>query len=142
MSDILPITTTVLITGSRHFNQDAGLYLDYLIQNLPDFFNDRKIRLIHGAAAGADTKFAQNAEMRGWETVGCAPDWKKYGKRAGPIRNSELVAQDPDLAVVMLASDSKGTKDCYNKLLKHRGRLEYILLVTEEEVTLINMKNG
>lgn len=39
-------------------------------------------------------------------------DWKKYGKRAGPIRNHAMVDSGAALVVAYPGEESKGTKDC------------------------------
>lgn len=139
--------TLILVTGSRNFSQDARGYLNFLTQALPQYFIPSDISqnisvaptLIHGGARGADTAFGQAAAERGWTVQSYPADWSKYGRAAGPLRNTDLVNQDPDLAIVVLAKDSVGTKDCYNKLLKHKGKLKHILLITETEVKILEV---
>ncbi len=40
-------------------------------------------------------------------------DWKKHGKRAGPLRNLQMVQQSKaDVALAFLRNNSSGTKNC------------------------------
>lgn len=49
-------------------------------------------------------------------------DWNKYGKVAGPIRNSEMLKLHPDIDLVLAfhddLSESKGTRDMVHKAQK------------------------
>lgn len=98
----------VLVCGSRHFH-------DYykLCNTMDDLNLDEKqpITIISGEARGADTLAKQYAEECGWDYVGYPADWNTYGKRAGPIRNSQMLVEGkPDLVVAFLAPNSRGTK--------------------------------
>lgn len=45
-------------------------------------------------------------------------DWKRYGKAAGPIRNSQMleyVKQENPLVVAFWDGESHGTRDTINK---------------------------
>jgi hypothetical protein len=46
-------------------------------------------------------------------------DWKKYGKSAGPIRNSEM-ADYGDALIAFFNGESKGTLDMINKAKKKK----------------------
>ncbi len=72
---------------------------------------NQPITIISGEAGGADMLAKQYAEECGWNYEGYPADWNTYGKRAGPIRNNEmLVKGKPDLVVAFLAPNSRGTK--------------------------------
>jgi hypothetical protein len=48
--------------------------------------------IIHGAARGADSIAAFEADMMGFEDIRTYPaDWQNYGKAAGPIRNRQML---------------------------------------------------
>lgn len=66
--------------------------------------------IIHGAARGADTMagdygYASKIPVRTFPA-----DWDQYGKRAGPIRNHQMLAEKPDLVVGFIGPNSRGTK--------------------------------
>src|SRR5258707_15356809 len=93
----------VLVCGSRHFH-------DY--ERLKEVLDGHEIsEIIHGGARGADTLSGdygkgRNVPVRVWPA-----DWNTYGKRAGPIRNHQMLSEGkPDLVVAFLAPDSRGTK--------------------------------
>lgn len=102
----------VLVCGSRHFNNYWKLCqeMDY-ISEVYDFDNRQPITIISGTAKGADTLGERYATECGWELVRYPADWETHGKRAGPIRNSQMLREGkPDLVVAFLAPNSRGTK--------------------------------
>lgn len=42
--------------------------------------------------------------------------WEKYGLKAGPLRNIEMIKQNPD-AIVIAFPGGKGTQSCINEAL-------------------------
>jgi len=71
------------------------------------------ITVIHGAARGADTLAGEAAKELGLEVIEFPADWKTYHKSAGPIRNRQMITQDPDFVWAFHDDirSSKGTKD-------------------------------
>lgn len=69
--------------------------------------------LIHGDAMGADRMAGYAAELLGIPTQPVPAEWQRYGKRAGHIRNQQMLDMAPDLVLAfhdnLLAS--KGTRD-------------------------------
>jgi hypothetical protein len=128
--------TTILVTGSREYEGDLISYCDALEQMKTHLQLSDEITLIHGGAKGTDTIAATEGHRRGWKVVEYQAQWAAYGKKAGPIRNSTLVAQRPQLALAVLLPDSIGTRDCLKKLAysasKTESRLEYLLLLDME----------
>ena len=49
--------------------------------------------LLHGGARGADRAIGRAAHQLGWRVQSLAADWRRYGRRAGPIRNRRLLEQ-------------------------------------------------
>ena len=72
--------------------------------------------VIHGGANGADRWMSDVAAELGLETMAFEADWKKYGKRAGPIRNKAMAKFLSDKrAIGLMAPGGRGTdhmKDC------------------------------
>lgn len=86
--------------------------------------------VVSGGAHGVDT-FAENAaKARSLETIVLKPDWDNLGKRAGFLRNIDIV----NLADRMIAfqyKQSKGTQHSIN-LAKKKGIPIRLISYTEE----------
>lgn len=101
----------VIVAGSMSFNDLPLMYkkLDYYLQN------QDKILIIHGGANGADKCAAMYAKERGIKTKVFLPDWDKYGKKAGILRNIEMFEYASQFqnrgCVVFRDGTSKGTKN-------------------------------
>ena len=81
-----------LVCGGRDFQDTPYVFacLDRLVGEL-----GRPEQVIVGGALGADTSakmWAKHRKIRGWIVM---PDWKKYGKAAGPLRNQRMLAYKP-----------------------------------------------
>lgn len=104
----MPNRFNIIIAGSRSFNDYAMLaqVCDNIIKNA----NSSKIvKIISGNSRGADILGEHYATERGYELQRIPADWNKYGKSAGPIRNSQMVAE-ADLLICFWDGTSKGTK--------------------------------
>ena len=96
----------VLVCGGRGFSDWV------LLGNTLDKFHLQSpfTVLIHGAAPGADTLADEWADTRGIEIHWFRADWKKYGKAAGPIRNTRMLEEGrPDLVIAF--KGGKGTRN-------------------------------
>lgn len=106
----------VLVCGSRHFNDYYKLCNEMDSLNLDEH---QPITIIEGGARGADTLAGKYAEECGWELEVYPADWKTYGRRAGPIRNSQMLKEGkPDLVVAFRAPNSRGTQNMINQAEK------------------------
>lgn len=101
----------VLVCGSRHFN-------DY--EKLKDVLASLPIsELIHGDARGADRLGARYAKSNSIPCRSFPADWEQYGKRAGPIRNSQMLREGrPEMVVAFLAPGSRGTQNMIDQATK------------------------
>ena len=74
-----------------------------------------EITLVHGAAKGADSIAGEIAKSFAWNVKPYPAEWDKYGKAAGPIRNRQMLKENPDIDIVLgfhtNLKESKGTKD-------------------------------
>lgn len=101
----------VIIAGSRSFSDTSLMYnkLDYYLQN------QDKVLIVYGGANGADKCAAMYAKERGIKTKVFLPDWDKYGKKAGILRNREMFEYASQFqnrgCVVFWDGKSKGTKN-------------------------------
>ncbi|MDE0401681.1 MAG: UvrD-helicase domain-containing protein [Candidatus Poribacteria bacterium] len=83
----------VAVTGGRDFRNRKVVY-DAL-----DTLHDRDpiTALYHGGAMGADSLASEWAKSRGVPQTSVLPQWHRYGKAAGPIRNREILERyQPD----------------------------------------------
>jgi len=64
---------------------------------------------VSGTASGADRLGEQYAKENGIPLKQFPADWKKYGKRAGYLRNCEM-AKNADACIVLWDGRSKGAK--------------------------------
>lgn len=55
-------------------------------------------------------------------------EWEKYGKSAGPIRNRQMLDENPDLVIAFHddIESSKGTKDCIKEAEKRGIEVQLI----------------
>lgn len=97
------------IVGSRTFND-----FDCLDKHIHNFFNISEISLIiSGGAKGADTLAEKFAKKHNISTEIYKPEWDKFGKRAGFIRNREIVISC-DKLVAFWDGKSRGTEHSIN----------------------------
>ena len=96
----------VLVCGGRDYNDRWKLESTLDIAHAEHGF----IRLIHGAAPGADTLAGDWADKRGLAVVAYPADWKRHGKAAGPMRNQRML-EDGRPDVVIAFPGGSGTAD-------------------------------
>ena len=104
----------IAIIGSRNFSNEV-LFTE-TINSLPFEITE----IISGGAKGADTLAANWANQHSIKLTVYKPDWAKYGKAAGVVRN-KLIIEDCEYCLVFWDSKSYGTKfsiDYCNKLNK------------------------
>lgn len=95
----------ILVTGSRDWDDR-----DLLWQTLSAAAEDVGNVLVSGACPkGADRMAEEWAECQPDFTVERHPaDWDRHGKRAGFIRNDEMVQLGADLCLAFIKNESKG----------------------------------
>jgi hypothetical protein len=101
----------VLITGSRHWSDKEAIERAIARAN-PDI-------IIEGGAPGADAIAKEYAQKKSIKVIEVKAEWDRYGKRAGPIRNSVMIAMKPDLVLAFSKglNKDKGTADTIKKAL-------------------------
>jgi hypothetical protein len=71
--------------------------------------------LAHGGARGADSLAGKYACSKGWGLRVFPADWKRYGNRAGLVRNQQMIDEfKPDVAVAF--PGGRGTADMVRRL--------------------------
>jgi hypothetical protein len=64
--------------------------------------------VVSGGAAGVDTWAEEAARDRGLQTLVFHANWDGFGRKAGPIRNAEIIA-NADEVVAFWDRESRGT---------------------------------
>ena len=96
----------VIITGGRDFN-DYELLSKTMKDYLASIEDD--ICVVCGQARGADTLGERYAKEHNHSIQYYPANWKRYGKAAGYIRNTEM-ANNADALVAFWDGQSLGTK--------------------------------
>lgn len=105
----------VLVCGSRHWTSRESIY-SWLCK-LQDW---GLTKIIEGEAPGADTIAREEAEAIGIPVMKFPADWARYGRAAGPIRNRQMLDQNPSLVLAFHSnlSESRGTADTVKEARK------------------------
>jgi YspA, cpYpsA-related SLOG family len=102
----------VLICGSRDW-EDEELIKD-VISSLPP-----ETVVIHGGARGADRIAGLSARKRGLPVKVFFPNWEKYGRAGGLIRNQQMLDDGkPDHVIAFHKANSRGTQDMIDRARK------------------------
>lgn len=97
----------VLVCGDREYTNKRAIFL--ALYGMP-----KDTIIINGACRGADKISTDVAKSLGLGFREYSADWDKHGKKAGPIRNREMLDKEqPDLVIAFHSYilESKGTKD-------------------------------
>ena len=112
------VSFRVLITGSRSWDDIA--YIRRVLASLGEQRRDEELVLVSGACpTGADRLCEVVAAELGWLLELHPADWGTYGKRAGFLRNAEMVETEPDIVVGFVRNASKGAAMTVNLAKKH-----------------------
>lgn len=108
----------VLVCGGRDYgnryeqeasNREEKYKMHVILSEYKHIYGDI-FTIIHGAARGADTLAGKWAKANGIPVIEFPADWNKHGKRAGPIRNQQMLDEGkPD--VVIAFRGGQGTAD-------------------------------
>lgn len=101
------------IVGSRTIVDKDFVFetLDYFTQNIKE-----EIIVVSGGAKGIDSLGELWAKEKGYKTEIYLPDWDLHGKKAGFIRNSEIV--DAATHLIAITTGSNGTANSISKAQK------------------------
>lgn len=107
----------ILVCGDRHWRNEERIR-----GILEEYFSsiDGVSFVMEGGAAGADVLAKKIAWENGIPVLEVPADWDKHGKAAGPIRNQEMLMNDPDVVLAFHndLKNSKGTKDMVRRAIR------------------------
>lgn len=105
----------IAIVGSRSFKD-----YELLKNEVEKFITENsleEVTIVSGGAVGADTLAEQFAAEMGYKTVIFLPEYKKYGRGACHVRNTQII-ENSDIVFAFWDKKSKGTLDSINKAKK------------------------
>lgn len=106
----------ILVTGSRDWNDRETIFqaLFNTGVNGHDGDNHKRILVSGACPTGADAIAEDVARRMGWTIERHPADWKTHGKKAGFVRNAEMVALGADICHAFIRNGSKGASMCAN----------------------------
>lgn len=116
----------VLVCGDRDW--DSYAEIDFDLDALAEIYGYDNIVVIEGGCRGADTFALRWAQKRGVDYKDMPADWDNLGDAAGPIRNRQMLDEEPHLVLAFHSnlSKSKGTLDCVMEANRRGIRVEII----------------
>lgn len=109
----------VLICGSRDWPSSRVEEIKQRISELPP-----ATVVISGAARGVDSLAASFARSRELEVQEFPAKWEQHGRRAGFVRNLEMLNQRPDLVIAFQVGASRGTAHTINQAIARDVKVE------------------
>ncbi|MFD9368557.1 DUF2493 domain-containing protein [Streptomyces sp. NPDC060020] len=99
----------ILVTGSRDWTDAHRIEVAIFRELYETKTFARDAVLIHGACpTGTDALADEYATRAGMHVIRRPADWERHGKRAGFLRNAELVDLDPDVCLAFIRRGSRG----------------------------------
>lgn len=121
--------TFALVCGDRNWDDDyiIGIFIHGIRA-----WHGTDLHLYHGAAPGADSMAGEATKLtNGWVVHSFPADWDRHGKKAGPIRNKQMLdammtrVQITDIAFCIAFKDelsenlhTGGTEDMIKRCMK------------------------
>ncbi len=102
----------IAIIGSRTFTNYQ--LLEDIVDQYKNVNQVHYTAVVSGGAKGADTLAERYAEKNNLKKIIYYPDWDRYGKKAGFLRNTTII-EDADVVFAFWDGHSMGTLDSINK---------------------------
>jgi hypothetical protein len=106
------------IVGYRGFT-DYHLFKRHLVEFIEQ--HGEPVEIISGGAKGADAMAERYAKEENLPVVILKPDWKTQGRKAGILRNTDIVARCTHL-LAFPSENGRGTQDTIKKA-KRSGKI-------------------
>lgn len=94
----------ILVTGSRDWEDRARIQANLRAAGV----GERCILVSGACPTGADRMAEEEATLLGWQLELHPADWLLWGKRAGFVRNAEMVNLGADVCLAFIKNESKG----------------------------------
>lgn len=102
----------ILITGSRNWTDESALIRALCIYTQTP---ENDITVVHGGAKGADLCAHKAAKALGLNVRVYPAQWSEHGRKAGPLRNQQMVDAGADICLAFPLGKSIGTWDCVRR---------------------------
>ena len=103
----------ILVCGGRHF--DDYVLLEKTINGVIAESGCEGIEIVSGHCVGADRLGEIYAEKHNAQVKIFPAEWEKYGKRAGPMRNKQMVDYisgfENKIVIAFVSANTKGTRN-------------------------------
>jgi hypothetical protein len=100
----------VLVCGGRNYGKTDN-EIDWFFYYMNNLHSDVTItKVVSGAAPGADSLAVGWAIANHLEYAEYPAQWSKYGKKAGPLRNKQMLASE-EIDLVIAFPGGNGTDD-------------------------------
>lgn len=108
----------VLVCGGRDYDDAEKLVAELDLIREQQVPAGSRFVLIHGDQSGVDRLAKSWAEFYKLKIIPFPAAWKKFGKAAGPIRNTQMLEEgNPDLVVAF--PGGRGTKNMIQQAKKY-----------------------
>ena len=115
----------IVVTGGRDYD-DREHVRSVLTEYLPGqsrscfLWFESAPTIVHGDASGADRLAAEEARDLGMRVEAHHAEWHLHGKRAGPIRNRQMLGAGGGADLVIAFPGGRGTAHCVSEA-RRRG---------------------
>lgn len=116
------------IIGSRNFNDKV-----FFLEKVKDVISEYNITaIISGGAVGTDLLGKQYALDNQIEYIEFLPDWSKYNRAAGMVRNRDIV-NNSDIVLAFWDGVSKGTKNSID-FAKKQNKILFVVYTKNDKI--------
>lgn len=128
----------VIVSGSRDWTDSARIWA--ALDNVLNESDPSPLVVVHGNAPGADSIANQWATYHHNNGYNVEPEahpaqWTKHGRRAGPLRNQEMVDAGADLVLAFIKDNSPGASHLVREARTAGIPVEEFHVTTEVEMT-------
>jgi hypothetical protein len=113
---MVEVPMKVLVCGSRDWADPMAV--TERIVDLAEAYPAALV--IHGGCRGADMRVEGAAIVCNLRTKVFLADWRRFGRKAGPLRNRQMLDEEPDLVIAFQRDGSRGTQDTIDEA-RRRG---------------------
>jgi hypothetical protein len=127
----------ILVCGGRKWSDTKSVY-----KCLDIFHKQEPINVvIEGNAHGVDRIAGYWARKNNIDNLKFSADWNKFGKRAGPLRNKQMLNEGrPDLVIAF--PGGRGTKNMVELALRQDVPVMFATGIFQEAIALIREANS
>ena len=101
----------ILVTGSRIWTDVDAVALT--LYSVVDDLHPKYVWVVHGdCPLGVDRIARLIAGVNRWNDERHPADWDTYGRRAGYVRNAEMVKLGADICLAFIKNKSRGASMC------------------------------